>query len=498
MPNAQEYIGADRRFIYDRGNTLDQQNAQGQWNQQQLADYYRQYGNEVYDPLIGGRGGYSQDEQGNIIRQDELQGLNYSDQEAQGAYLTPDEYNKSVGNPWERGAYFNPEAASGMQDESAGFQRHAGGQLRSDIYGAAQNPNLDVSEGYSGDVNANISGTESKVNAAVDPGKIRQDTEYASRVRMTPEQEQALVTGAGISEGVGWRAAASDLERQATSAGLDPAGTAAMKERLLRQGAGASGDAMTQARIAADQERVRREAGIESGRQQGELEAAQVGGSTQLALGNRAMTARERLEALRLGSVQDISNRGMTAATTAGAADIANERAINQQQRDVSQFNTTTGTGIATGVERDAAARNAEMAKNRQATEMYNSGRRFQTGAAINSELSNRFTGVANKRLGEAAEGRGYLAGQGQQANATATADANRRAGIYGEQTGALQGTVTNQQRADQQPKWWEKVIGAVTGAAGAASKFVGGGVPIPKVRASGGGGGYDSYGYGY
>jgi hypothetical protein len=285
---------------------------------------------------------------------------------------------------------------------------------------------------------------------------------------MTPQQQQDIVTGAGISAGTGYRAAVGDLERQGRAAGVDPIGIAAQKERLLRTGAGEAGDAMTLARIRASDAAAAREHDIETGRRAGETQTAQIQSANELALGNQGLTARERLESLRLGTARDIGDRTMQAASTAGQADIANERAIAGQKMQANQFSQGLGTDIQAGIEKDASARARDIAQNRQNTEIYNQKAQFDRGLTLNTEQSRRAKEIADQRAREAGEARGYLTHQGDQANAQINAAANRQGSIYGTEGSLGQGVVQTQAQQDNQPKWWEKVGGLVAGAAGA------------------------------
>jgi hypothetical protein len=96
-------------------------------------------------------------------------------------------------------------------------------------------------------------------------------------------------------------------------------------------------------------------------RREGETDYAGMKSAAEFGLGRERVGAAETHEGMRLGAAQDVSNRRM------GAADarLEAERGINAQQRQQMQYNAGLGTEIATGVERDTAARNADVAYNR-------------------------------------------------------------------------------------------------------------------------------------
>ncbi len=469
--NLERMIQSDRELALGRGDELYQRAKDREGTGQQQSNFYGGYADEVYDPLIGGRGGFNERETDGIVRERELQSGMTTDQQFQDMELTPDEQNAIRGNPWSRGAYFNPDAMLEIQRDSAQRQRGAVDQLGNDLTGAIGN-DLDVREGYGDEIDATLSGTEGRVRGAVDPTRLRASEEALNRIRMTPEEEQRIVTGAGISAGTGYRAAMADTERRSRAAGIDPVGAAAVRGRYMRQSAADAGDAMTQARIAASGARAGREATAEGIRMGGEGTAAGMMSSNELALGRDRVGANERGETLRLGAARDQSNRRMDVANTTGQARITGEQQINAQGRQQQQFNATTGTEMATGIERDESERSRYIAGNRQDVRQNAANTRFQQTAGVNSELSRRNETVANARRGDAQEGRGYLRQRQDQANSNVNAEAGRQVQAYGVQTQAAQNTTQAQQTQQNQPRWWEKVAGMAIGGATAAAGF--------------------------
>ncbi len=77
-------------------------------------------------------------------------------------------------------------------------------------------------------------------------------TESAA-INYSPEEQQRLVTGAGISAGAGTASAVGAADRAAAAAGGNPAALAAYRARAAQTQGAASGDAMTQARLGAKQ-----------------------------------------------------------------------------------------------------------------------------------------------------------------------------------------------------------------------------------------------------
>lgn len=474
--NLNDMISNDRDLALGRGDELFQNAKDRGADEAQVRSNYRAYGDEVYDPLIGGRGGYSAQEQADIMGDD------FSFMTGQDGYdanfLTGDEQNQIRGNPWERAAYFNPDDMVRQNNESAGYQRDAVNQMEAGLNESIDGEKLGMSGDYSRSVDSTLQGTAANVRGAYDPAALRADRTSLDRIRMTPEEEQDIVTSAGISGGMKYRASAGELDRRSRAAGIDPVGAAAMRGRYLREGAATSADAITNARVAASNARAGREGSAESLRMRGESTAADIGTGTEMALGNQALNANTTREGIRIGAQRDISNRLADRATTIGQTRVGTEQGINAQQRQQNQYNASTGTALATGIEQDTAARARDVAGNRQTTNRTNQNQQFQQGMTRNEARSGRATQVAGARRQDAQEGRGYIREQAGVANQNSQNEANRQGQIYATQGQLAQGTTSAQQRKDQQPKWWERAIAATVGATAAAGNAakVGGG----------------------
>lgn len=466
--NVNDMISSDRQFAFGRGDELFQNSKDRAANEGDLRSYYRGYADEVYDPLIGGRGGYSQDEIDHIMREGDFGDFMTNDGGYAENFLSDEERNAIAGRPWDRAAYFDPEAMTDRQNESAGRQRGAVDDMATGLYESLDGQ-LGLSDEYGRNVDSTLRSMESGTRGAYDPAALRANADSLNRIRMTPEEEQAIVTKAGISGGMKYRAAAGEMDAKARAAGMDPVAAAAMRGRYLRNAAADSADAMTGARVQASNARAGREQAAEGLRMGGERTAADIGTGVELSLADRKMNANNTREGMRLGAQRDIADRRAGIATTIGQTRLGAEQGINSQQRQQSQFNAGLGTDIATGIERDSSQRAQTIANNRQTTNRGNQTQRFQQGMTRNDALSGRAQQVAGARRDDAREGRGYLREQGGVSNQNQQGEYNRQVNIYGQQGQQIQNTTANQQRKDQQPKWWEKLIGAGIGAAGAA-----------------------------
>lgn len=486
MSKAQDALDKARNFTYGKGNDLSDQAQSDAAYQKTIAGNYKEYGDQAYDPLIGGQGGYTPEQQAAILQEQQLRGLPTSQDQLQANFRTPEEQAAVTGDPNSFAKYFAPDDTTNIANEGAANQRgaveteanntrDAAGNLRRDLYAPTDNPNLQESKGFVDATGKAVTGTAAGVHGAVDLARLRQDPAYAQRVRMTQQQQQDIVTGAGITAGTGYRAAAGDLDRQAAAAGMDPAAAAAEKESLLRQGAGAASDAETQARIGASNAAAAREANIEAGRRAGETSAADIGSSTELALGNQQLTAAQRLEATRLAAEQHVADMKQAAGSESGQAALANERSLGVQnvanetqmereRQDANLANQHLGTSIATSQDQATVDRARDNANNRQTTQVGNENTQFGQGKTVNDTLSARNTAIANESQNQAKEGRSWLYNNEVLGSNNANAASNRQAGLYGTEAGSANTGTGQQISQSSQPALWQKLVGAGTG----------------------------------
>ena len=425
--NPDSQLRVNRDYTFKQGARLDQDAKQRAIEERKQRGFYDEYSDTAYAPLIAGQGGFNQNEQADILRENELRGGAATPEDLQGNFLTGDEWNASMGNPWDRAAYFNPDYMTSIQMDSEGNQRgavagmrgatrDAAGNLRTGMEGAIRPDDLRLSGDYGANAEGALSGTEGAVRGAIDPTKLGLRKGFLEEYNMSPEEQQRFVTGAGITTGNAYRDQQDQLERRARAAGLDPLGVAAAKQRLVREGAGEAGDAMTKARIGADSAAAARLASGEGMRLGAEQQISGLKVGSELALGRSRLGQVSEGERLRLNAEQGLSDRQLLAARTSGQAALENEQAlgraniqseqaINTQGRQQAQYNATTGTDIATGIERDTAQRNYDLARNRQAANATNVNTRFNQGRQTSADLSGRSLDIAAQRRKEAAEG---------------------------------------------------------------------------------------------
>lgn len=418
-------------------------------------------------------------------------------------YLTSDEQSGIAGNPYQAMDAYNPDALTGMASGANDQQQSAlsgqegkldtgVGQTKTELDAAANNPDLQLNPDYAKIASTGLNQTQTGIanSLSTEGGNVRGAISTGLKnYQMTPQQQQDIVTGAGISAGTGYRASEDTLQRQAAAAGANPMGVAAYRARAERDAAGAAGDAMTQARIQASDAAAQRE-----------MAQTQLQTSTESDLGKQNVAGTEAAgqmqqdvinkgEQLRLGSAQDIANRQATAATTAGqlgqqATEYAGTSRLNTQAQNADRSlgteaaNQKTGQGLLAAGETAASGRTNTLATNRQGTtaDVQNTG--YTQGMQATGATAAGTKAAADARIAGQTASRNYYTGQATQAQQGAETAAGQKIQAYGGQYNAANTADRNGITANAQPGTLQKVAGAVAG-------FIPG--------ASGGGGGSSS-----
>lgn len=460
------------RYTRERGDRLDREAAERA--RQERADYERYTGEAdvAYEPLIAGEGGYDPAEAEGIMQEEMLTGAMATPQDYAYTDLTPEEAAGIRGRPEERAAYFHPEEMMERHWESAAKREGLHGEMAEGLYEGIS-PELGLAEDYSAEMGETLGEAGAEVRGAVDPERLRTSEGALDVIRMSPEEEARIVEGAGITAGNVYRAQLGDLERRGRAAGVDPLGAGAMRTRYNRMASADAADAMTQAKIAAGGARAGRESQAEYMRQTGEMGYSGLKTGTELALSEQELAALSNEERMRLLAEQDISSRRMGAAETVGRVGIATEAGAAGQRAQQAQFSAGLGTDIATGIERDRAERDRYISAHRTGTAQQKIETEYEQGLTASEALAGRTAQVAGARLGEAAEGRGYLRSGAGLTTGREQSEYDRQANLYGTQ-GQLRATGTGQAMAwAQRKKPWEKVLGAVTEGVKAATPWI-------------------------
>lgn len=484
--NPKDIAENQRGLITQTGDRLlDEQRArEAQYGNQsgQTKDWLNSY----LQPMVEGTsGGYNPEEASGIQNSGDLSQYELSQQDAEGNFLSPEEQAQMRGDP-NYSQNFDPDQMSQDQTVSAAGQRGAVGNLKSGLRGSINPDALRQSGKFQQDSENQLGANQgqfgttlgamgSNVRGAIDPNAVNPSSEFLSDYNLSPEEQQDIVTGAGISAGAGYRASEGSTDRAARAAGASPMGVAAYRARSERDAASAGGDAMTQARIAASAEAAKREMQGEQLRENAGQFLTNTKTGTELAMGKEALAGTQALgqqalgqrntaEGQRLASEQYLTGANLNAETTGGEAELANEANLNTQGRQVGQFNATTGAEIAQVEDTARTGRAAGIAQNRQTTGVNNQNTRYGQGLTRTNMGSGQAKTVADARVAQQNAAIGNYTGQQQQASANQQAEAGRQVSTYGTQAGATNQAGSLALGATQVPTTFDKSMGALQG----------------------------------
>lgn len=502
MSDPRALAANQRAAVWDRGNQLTQQN-------QELADQgmrgyqgYSDFLDPIEQQLAGGGGGYNPDEQFNIMGTGGPNSLNNILAQGNQQYLSGDEQQQIAGNPDSWSQYFNPDSMQGKLDQYQGGQNQAVSNLQNGLRGSINQDALQQDQGYragqesqldrnQGTFNTILDAQGNNVRGAIDPAKLSQSNSANSEEKLSPEAQQALITGAGISAGLKDTEAADDVTRQALASGAGAMGVGAYRARLARQQAIDSGNAMTQARgrvaeqasrqaLAAEQQRLQAQQGLTNTQVGSELQMGQEALQGQQHLGEQALAQRNVQEQNRQQALQYLTGANLDAARAGGAAELQNAQQATQQQMQQGQFSATQGTQLAQAQEQARAQRAAALANNRQNV----AANQQNVALQANQAQSQRGQAVGNARMAQQNTGLGLQAGQQQQQNKNAQDAYGRQQQTYGTQAGASNQATALGAAATQTPTTMDKIVGGIAGGLGAIGGFFdeGGVVDKPTI----------------
>lgn len=494
MANAsQTQANVNRNFALDRGGQLMTDIGV------QAGSYGQPYGTNYNNTAtalenLNAQPGFTPQEQEQISQTDatgKLLGVDYN-----ANYLNPDVQSSISGDPYKQMEAYNPgQMQDTINSGSANINQVTGAtanQLGTNVTNTnaamqgAIDPNaLAASSQYGKSMGTALGGAQtgvgktlgteaSSVNSAIDPSKLS----------ITPEQQQAMVTAAGTTVGNQYRQQQAQIAQKALEQGnTSPAALAAMQERSNIESGSASGDAMTNARIAAANaalgaEQYQTGAKVGAAEQQGAL-----GTSAAENLGQMGLTAAQQQEATRLGAQQYVTNANLgvaqnTGAMGAQAGQFEGQQQLNAQQGllqsglGAEQYQQTSGmAGLAAG-ENAASNRALALGTNQQTTNETNQANQFNRGMTVAQQQSSAAQAGANARIAGQNTYLGGVTGQEAQAQQGALTSQGQQVSALGATTGAANQATNTGIQASQIPSTFDKVVGAGIGLAGAVSKF--------------------------
>ena len=485
--------------------------------QQQQQGLYGQYGNamnQAYGALAQ-QPGYSAQDAQNIIQADRING----------AVTTPDQYASLaptgqeqagiIGDPSQFGKYYNPQAINDITGQMADIMRggvqntesknsNALGQQQQSLSAALDPSQLNMSSQYANNNSNVLNATADRLGTAQDTATGRLDSslsnsglnvtqDYLKQAGMSDAEVAQAGNQAATNVGLQAQAQKDSIARAAAAAGnASPLAVAAAQARAGVQGMVATGDAVTDAQLAARAQQRQAASGI----QQTQLGAAQyqtgaglqagqylgsLGSQNAQYEGNLAQNAVQQQENTRLAAAQYLAGQNVNAANQiaanqlqaneyTGAQGQAAEQAIGSQGLQGQEYQQNLGTNIATSQEQAAQQRAAQLYGIRQGNTQYQQQSGYQQGMGSAGALSQGYQTVANQGLSGQQQYRNWLTGQtGQALGASQTAQ-GQQIQNYGAMTGAMNqnaGQWGNYQLGKaQQPSTWQQVVGGIAGAA--------------------------------
>jgi DNA-binding transcriptional regulator YdaS (Cro superfamily) len=316
------------------------------------------------------------------------------------------------------GGGYTPGEVSNITAPTQGTVQNLQGRLD-----AAVDPNaLRQDPGLRGQL-SDVIGTEAATTAAaIDPTNLELSGQFRDNYLMTPQQQQDIITKAGITAGGKDYQAVSDLERQAAAAGTDPLGVAASRQRYERQAAADASDAETSARIQAS---------------------------------NAAAQRQAEMEQMRLGSEQYITGQEVGTAQTQAQQGLQSDMAAEANRQAAEQY--LTGAKLQTATTGgEAAIQQGE----------------FNTGVQ---------TGIANTRLNQQNTGLQARGAEQAQQQGAAQSDLARQQQTYGVQAGSAGTAAGLGLQASQTPSTWDKIMGGISGGLSAVGGFLGEGKVVTE-----------------
>ena len=164
MASLKDQFGQRQRWFEDEYGQLKDENNRDTGRRDGLEEYYRGKATPYFEDQMN-YGGYTDAEKERILQEQDYNSLQWSDQDAEGSFYTPDEQNEIRGNPW---------AAKNAYDSTGVY----------DTLGAGSNNRRGAWEAGSGGVNTALDRYGENINAAIGSGdQLLMDPRYAGNVR---------------------------------------------------------------------------------------------------------------------------------------------------------------------------------------------------------------------------------------------------------------------------------------------------------------------------
>lgn len=440
----------DRNLALQRGEQLNSDLTNYTNDQYAQAGDFSDLQGAAYSGIANGQGGYSGDEKNAILRQDELNSLQLTPEEANQNYLSTDEQKGIMGDT---GAAYHQlgideagvDLASNNRDQYARGEFNAGRDAVNNSLNAQDAGVRGAYGSQAATTRATVVGEANNARKYLDPNALNTSAEYNSAYNFGDRDMQDIEDKAGRTVGYGAAADEDRLLQDANASGnTSPLALAAARNRIRQQGQVGSADAITDARIQAKQLQLQTAQNKENTRLGAAQNYANLGTGTELNLGQDALANEQSLGAAQIGAESYLGNQRTQAQQALGQQGTQLEKDLGQSHIDIG----TTGAqmNLAAGQAKDAAnsARAGQVATNRQATSQANQATQYNRGKSAYDTESAANTNFANQRLSQEQEYRKTLADRQAQAAQAAQVGNSQKVGAYGAQSGAVNAATGN------------------------------------------------------
>lgn len=458
----------DRALALQRGEELNQD--LGNYTDQQYAEAgdFSDLQAQAYSGIASGQGGRSGDEKNAILRQDELNSLQQTEDEANANYLSNEEEAGIRGDPSAWYSQLGKDEA-GIDTASTNRDAYVRGELNrgrdATLAGLdSQDANVRRALGTQRELsNATLVGEANNARKYLDPTALNTSSEYNSAYNFGDRDMQDMVDKAGRTVGYGAAADEDRLLQDANAQGnTSPLALASARDRIRQTGAVSSADALTDARSAAKRLQLDTAQGKENTRLSAAQSYANLGTGTELNLGQDAMDMQQQLGTAEIGAESYLGDQRIKTQQALGQQATDTEKQLGQSHIDISTAGTDRNVAAGQKLDDTNSARANEIATNRQATAGKNADTRYTRGTDIYNKESAANTDFSNTRLQQEAEYRKTLADRQAQA-AQATQVGNQQRGTnYGTQTSAVNAAEGNAITNYKVPSSTEKILGGI------------------------------------
>jgi hypothetical protein len=338
---------------------------------------YRQLGDQAYEPIFRGQGGYSPQEQ---------ESLRLSPQEQQSMHLQDWERAGIQGNPEEAFRYYNPGLLWGNVGETEARMREGLNDGGMGIRGA-------YGYGEAGE-QAELARLRGGLDVAIDPNRLRLSEGFGEDYPLSDQEIQQMAELSGRAAGMRYQSSYDDIARRAAASGTtSPLALGALSSRMTREGAIEGSDALTRAKLGglalqrdqmAEAERMR--LGAEQGLTDRQIDAA-------MGYGQYALNTYGRGADRRVGGETTLLGSRMGAESDIGGLKSRTGEYLTNQGMDYQRY-----------AEAERARRAGDVAYNRQETSRY-----------LPEQNYRRNLDIYGQRRGDEQEGREYARWQQQQ-----------------------------------------------------------------------------------